>query len=99
MQKHTTSVKKQKSFYIQLLQAIGETLDERERAILDDKPENTITCPENQTSQFSIRLNTRDKQKTQNPIRLPKRRLVQDHNWQREQLKKSINTKTINTVK
>jgi hypothetical protein len=47
-----------------LLQAIGETLDRRERAILDDKPENTITCPENQTSQFSIRLNTRDKQKT-----------------------------------
>jgi hypothetical protein len=64
MQKHTTSVKKQKSFYIWLLQAIGETLDERERAILDDKPENIITCPENQTSQISIRLNTRDKQKT-----------------------------------
>ena len=60
-----------------MLQAIGETLDERERAILDDKPENTITFPENQTSQFSIRLNTKDKQKTQNPIRLPKRRLVQ----------------------
>jgi len=44
MQKHTTSIKKQKMFYIQLLQAIGETLDERERAILDEKPENTITC-------------------------------------------------------
>jgi hypothetical protein len=82
-----------------LLQAIGETLDERGRAILDDKPENTITCPENQTSQFSIRLNTRDKQKTQNPIRLAKRRLVQDYSWHKEQLKKSINTKTINTVK
>jgi hypothetical protein len=51
-------------FYIELSQAIGETLDGRERAILDDKKENTITCPKNQTSQFSIRLNTRDKQKT-----------------------------------
>jgi hypothetical protein len=27
MQKHTASIKKQKSFYIQLLQDIGETVD------------------------------------------------------------------------